>query len=133
MRVRADWPLNNECKIAFVGEAPGREEEEKGRPFIGRAGWLFNQMLSGVGISRKECLVTNVFQDRPGYDNDIGRFFVKKNEAKKLIVTTDSGEQVAFKSPLPYNTNGFLRPEKEDEIVRLWNEIERVNPNVVVA
>ena len=134
MRVRADWPLDKEkCKIAFVGEAPGREEEEKGRPFIGRAGWLFNQMLSGVGINRKDCLVTNVFQDRPGYDNNVGRFFVKKLEARKLTVTSDSGEQVQFKSEFPFNTNGFLRPERESEVIRLWDELEKVNPNIVVA
>jgi len=53
------------ARLMLVGEAPGREEAEQGRPFVGRSGQLLNRVLQEVGISRDQVWVTNVFKARP--------------------------------------------------------------------
>ena len=53
------------AKICIVGEAPGAEEEIEGVPFVGKAGQLLNRLLSGVGIARSQCYITNVVKYRP--------------------------------------------------------------------
>ncbi|NLI81854.1 MAG: uracil-DNA glycosylase [Deltaproteobacteria bacterium] len=54
----------NEC-LVFVGEAPGREEELKGMPFVGPAGKNLDTLLSGIGLARAEVFVTNLLKFRP--------------------------------------------------------------------
>ncbi len=53
------------ARLMLVGEAPGKEEAEQGRPFVGRSGQLLNRVLEEVGISREQVWVTNVFKARP--------------------------------------------------------------------
>jgi DNA polymerase len=52
-------------KLMFIGEGPGADEDESGRPFIGRAGQLLTQILSSVGIDRRDVYITNVVKCRP--------------------------------------------------------------------
>jgi DNA polymerase len=54
----------------FVGEAPGREEDEIGRPFVGEAGKLLTQLLKSVGIQRRKVYITNVIKCRPPNNRD---------------------------------------------------------------
>ncbi|MEM1658205.1 MAG: uracil-DNA glycosylase [Candidatus Jordarchaeales archaeon] len=54
-----------ELRVMMIGEAPGREEDEQGRPFVGRAGKLLNELLRGVGVSRESVYITNVVKCRP--------------------------------------------------------------------
>ncbi len=51
--------------IMFVGEAPGRTEDETGRPFVGRAGKLLTQLLTSIGIAREAVFITSVIKHRP--------------------------------------------------------------------
>ncbi len=51
--------------VAFVGEAPGEREAKQGKPFVGSAGRVLNQVLEEEGISRDEVLVTNTVKCRP--------------------------------------------------------------------
>lgn len=53
------------CEIMIVGEAPGREEDLEGRPFVGAAGKLLEKMLTAIGLSRREVYITNVVKCRP--------------------------------------------------------------------
>lgn len=53
------------AKVMFVGEAPGRSEDEKGRPFVGAAGRILDDMLQKAGIERSQVFVTNVVKCRP--------------------------------------------------------------------
>ncbi|AIF83623.1 uracil-DNA glycosylase, family 4 [Candidatus Nitrososphaera evergladensis SR1] len=53
------------AKVMFVGEAPGRSEDEKGRPFVGAAGRILDEMLAKAGISRSQVFITNVVKCRP--------------------------------------------------------------------
>jgi uracil-DNA glycosylase family 4 len=56
---------NIESPLAFVGEAPGRKEDETGRPFVGSAGRLLDRLLSHIGLDRHEVYITNVVKCRP--------------------------------------------------------------------
>lgn len=49
----------------FVGEAPGRHEDEAGLPFVGRAGKLLDDLLGGIGLSRRDVFITSVLKCRP--------------------------------------------------------------------
>jgi DNA polymerase len=51
--------------IMLVGEGPGREEDQSGRPFVGRAGKLLTRVLESAGLSRDEAFITNVVKCRP--------------------------------------------------------------------
>ncbi len=54
-----------DAQLVFVGEAPGRDEDLQGRPFIGRAGWLLTKMIEAMGLTRDEVYICNVLKDRP--------------------------------------------------------------------
>ena len=54
-----------DAKVMFIGEAPGRDEDTQGLPFVGRAGQLLNKMLSAINLKREEVYITNVVNWRP--------------------------------------------------------------------
>jgi DNA polymerase len=57
--------------VMVIGEAPGRDEDKIGRPFVGRAGQLLDKMLASVGLSRQtNCYITNVINWRPPDNRD---------------------------------------------------------------
>ena len=49
----------------FIGEAPGRDEDEQGVPFVGKAGKLLNKMLAAIKLDREKVYITNVINWRP--------------------------------------------------------------------
>ena len=53
------------AQLLFVGEAPGRDEDLAGLPFVGAAGQLLTKMIEAMGLSRKEVYICNVLKDRP--------------------------------------------------------------------
>lgn len=56
---------NVSSDIAFIGEAPGRDEEKAGMPFVGKAGQNLNSFLVGGGIKREDIYITNAVKYRP--------------------------------------------------------------------
>ncbi len=58
-----DGDLN--AKVMLIGEAPGRDEDQKGIPFVGRAGQLLNKMLLAINLQREDVYITNVINWRP--------------------------------------------------------------------
>lgn len=83
LKIRADLGDCNRCKLhrtrttlvfgdgnpkadlVFVGEGPGRDEDEQGLPFVGRAGKLLTQMIEAMGLQRKDVYICNVVKCRP--------------------------------------------------------------------
>jgi len=61
---------NHNADIMFIGEAPGKNEAEQGRPFCGRAGAILDEMLTSVNIPRVEVYITNIVKDRPPHNRD---------------------------------------------------------------
>lgn len=60
-----------QSRIMLIGEAPGRDEDRLGRPFVGRAGQLLDKMLAAVGLDRAQnCYITNVMNWRPPDNRD---------------------------------------------------------------
>jgi len=70
-RTRAVPGEGDPCaRVVFVGEAPGYNEDIQGRPFVGAAGNLLNEMLKVAGLSREEVFITNVVKCRPPNNRD---------------------------------------------------------------
>jgi DNA polymerase len=61
---------NANADLMFVGEAPGRNEDERGLPFVGQAGKLLDTLLGEIGLTRAEVFVTNVLRCRPPGNRD---------------------------------------------------------------
>lgn len=105
MIVNTEGPTN--AKIMLVGESPGEEEDNLGKPFVGYAGKTLDALLSQAGIARYQCLVTNVARERPPA-NKIHFFF----EDKKCTIP---------------------KPKLQVWIEKLKEEIELYRPNVIIA
>jgi uracil-DNA glycosylase len=56
---------NPEGRVMFVGEAPGRDEDIEGLPFVGRSGKLLDQMLKAIGLDRTKVYIANIVPWRP--------------------------------------------------------------------
>lgn len=56
---------NLEAKIMFIGEGPGKDEDEQGIPFVGRAGQLLDKILAAAEFDRQQVYITNVVKCRP--------------------------------------------------------------------
>jgi len=86
-----------EADLMFIGEAPGRDEDLKGIPFVGRAGQLLTLMLQSIDLKREEVFIANVLKCRPPNNRDPQPDEIEKCEpyllkqiemiSPKLIVT----------------------------------------------
>lgn len=61
---------NKGSRVMFVGEAPGRKEDESGRPFVGPAGQLLTELIEKIGVKREDVYITNVVKCRPPNNRD---------------------------------------------------------------
>lgn len=56
---------NPRAELVFVGEGPGEQEDQQGRPFVGKAGQLLDKMIEAMGLSREQVFIANVVKCRP--------------------------------------------------------------------
>lgn len=56
---------NPEAALIFIGEGPGKNEDEQGLPFVGQAGRILTEMLEEIGLSGEEVFITNLVKCRP--------------------------------------------------------------------
>ncbi len=56
--------------LMFVGEAPGYHEDQQGRPFVGQAGRLLQELLASIGLTREQVFIANVLKCRPPNNRD---------------------------------------------------------------
>lgn len=61
---------NPNADIVFIGEAPGRAEDEQGLPFVGASGKFLNEMLANAGLERSDVYITNIVKYRPPNNRD---------------------------------------------------------------
>ncbi len=59
-----------DAEIVFIGEAPGKNEDEKGEPFVGAAGKFLNEMLGEINLKREDIYITNIVKYRPPNNRD---------------------------------------------------------------
>lgn len=71
---------NVHADIMLIGEGPGRDEDEMGRPFVGRAGQLLDKMLAAIDFTRNDVYIGNILKCRPPGNRD-----PKPEEAQKCI------------------------------------------------
>lgn len=105
--------------IVLVGEAWGKEEEAAHEAFVGPSGRFLNAMLHRVGIRRQDCFVTNVFNLRPKPSNNIRNLCGKKAEG--------------IPDMPPIGQGLYVRAEYAPELDRLYEELRRVKPNLIIA
>ena len=79
--------------VMIVGEAPGKSEDEQGRPFVGRSGKFLDELLAEAGLDRESVYITNVVKARPPGNRDPTRAEVEhwmqaKVDATDLVQTT---------------------------------------------
>jgi len=104
---------SKEAKIALVGEAPGRSEIVEGKPFVGPAGNLLNQLLQNAGILRSDCYITNVVKEQPPKTS---------KKANDISVFVDLSKKAPIETP-----------EYKKYIEELREELERTEANIFVA
>ena len=68
LAVPGEGPENAE--IMFIGEAPGYNEDQQGRPFVGQAGQFLNELLASIGLKRQDVYITNIIKTRPPGNRD---------------------------------------------------------------
>ena len=56
---------NPQARLAFVGEAPGADEDMQGRPFVGKAGQLLTKIIQAMGLTRQDVYICNILKCRP--------------------------------------------------------------------
>jgi uracil-DNA glycosylase family 4 len=59
-----------DAEIVFIGEAPGKNEDLQGKPFVGAAGKFLNEMLEMIGLAREDVYITNIVKYRPPNNRD---------------------------------------------------------------
>lgn len=57
---------NPDAKVVFIGEAPGRQESQTGRPFVGRSGKFLTELLQSIGLKREDVFITSPVKYYPG-------------------------------------------------------------------
>lgn len=80
------------AKIMFIGEAPGRKEDQTGRPFVGAAGKLLEAMLASIDMKREDVYITSILKHRPPNNRD-----PKPQEIQACVVYLD--EQMELIKP----------------------------------
>ena len=61
---------NPDGDVVFIGEAPGKNEDLQGKPFVGAAGKFLNEMLEMIGLKREDIYITNIVKYRPPNNRD---------------------------------------------------------------
>lgn len=70
---------NPNADILFIGEAPGKKEDEVGMPFVGRAGTELNKMLNKIDLTLDDCYIANILKYRPKDNNDPNKKEMKEH------------------------------------------------------
>ena len=84
---------SSDAKVAFVGEAPGADEDATGVPFVGRAGKLLDKIIAAMKLKREEVYICNVLKCRPPNNR------------------TPNPEEIAMCSPMMHEQLAVLRPK----------------------
>lgn len=106
---------NPKADIMFVGEAPGRNEDEQGLPFVGAAGKKLNALLEGVGLTIEDIYIANILKCRPPENRDPLPEEIKAHTPWLLKQIREISPRVVC-SLGNYATKFFLAKGKVDEM-----------------
>ncbi|OYT47358.1 uracil-DNA glycosylase [Candidatus Bathyarchaeota archaeon ex4484_231] len=129
---------NPDSQVVFIGEAPGYWENVKGKPFVGAAGKILDEVLGKIGISRSEVFITNVLKCRPPMNRDPRKaeveacipYLDRQLEVMKprFIVTLGrhSSAYIFSKIGKPFSSISKVRGKLH--VVNLWGSTVYVQP-----
>lgn len=112
-----------DADILFIGEAPGRDEDESGRPFVGRSGKLLRANINRVGYSDDEVFIANVVKHRPPENRD-------PTPEEILLCAPFLDEQIKIIEPQLIVTVGRFSMGKffpDKKISEIRGQVHRVN------
>lgn len=122
--VPAQTPIED-CRVAWIGEAPGQEEidHKPPKPLVGPSGKIFNALLRTAELDRHDpsFFVGNVFDQK-----------LPSNNVKHWCAPTDEARAGGFNDLPPIGSNGYLRPEYRHHLKRLRDEMSHFKPTVIV-
>jgi len=96
---------NANATLLFLGEGPGKEEDQQGRPFIGRSGKLLNRALASANINRADVYITNIVKCRP--PNNRAPLSIESGTCKNILLK----KQLAIIQPKVICTLGTVALE----------------------
>jgi len=121
---------NHYADIMFIGEAPGKNEAETGRPFCGASGRVLDELLEGIDLKREDVYVTNIVKDRPPKNRD-------PHKAELELYSPFLEKQIDLIQPKVIATLGrfsmefilktFDAPEASQKISQLHGTVIKVN------
>ena len=112
--------------IAIVMDYPSTTEVRLNTILAGGTGNILKGMCKLASINPDECLLTHTFQLKPAQDN-VANFFHNRFAYKKIC------KEHEWRSPFPPTGHGFLKQEMEQDVRRLYKELNEVKPNVIIA
>lgn len=121
---------NPDAKIMLIGEAPGRDEDQQGVPFVGRAGQLLDKMLAAINLDRSSVYITNVIPWRPPgnrtptpQETEICRPFIERHieliSPDVIVLLGGSSAKTLLKT-----NDGIMRLRGK------WSEVEANNSSI---
>ena len=106
---------NHDADIMFIGEAPGRNEAETGRPFCGAAGRVLDELLLSINVPRKDVYITNIVKDRPPLNRD------------------PEPEEINVYAPFLDRQVAVIQPKAHaDDFLLAWRQILKHVPDVLL-
>jgi len=121
---RVPSQLKEGAKIAIVMDYPNSNEVRLNKILAGD--FIINKICRLAGIQIEDCMLTHTIQLKPAQDNP-QNFFHKRSEYKALCKDSE------WRSPYPITTYGYLKQEMEQDLQRLYNELNEANPNVIIT
>jgi len=123
---------NPNAEIVFIGEAPGKNEDLQGIPFVGAAGKLLDEMLASNNISRKDVYITNIVKYRPPNNRDplpeekraFWPYLVRELKAIKPIVVITLGRH-SMEYFLPGKSISKVHGMKSKVLFKDENNVEK--------
>ena len=140
---------NPNAEIVFIGEAPGKQEDIQGIPFVGASGRFLNEMLAIIGLQREDIYITNIVKYRPPDNRDPipqeKRTFLPYLQAQleviqpKVVVTLGRHSSNCFLPDLQISTdhgkpaalyNGGMRQTLIDDFSQIPRLIETITKKI---
>ena len=107
---RAVWGNGNaDADIVFIGEAPGKNEDRQGIPFVGSAGKFLNEMLASIGYRREDIYITNIVKYRTPDNRD--PLPQEKNDCKEWLIDEIALVDPRLIVPLGRHALAYFLPE----------------------
>lgn len=115
-----------DAQVMLIGEAPGKQEAQTGRPFVGRSGRVLDEMLTSIGLSRQRVYITNVVKDRPPENRDPTREEIRLYAPileQQIDIIQPQVIVTLGRFAMQFILDHYDRPEKDQQISALHGQV----------